>query len=186
MPPRLLSNPNLITGTVIAFMFMATFGSVLYFLSIYFQEILGYDPLQTGAGFLIPTAVVVAGSTTAGQLVTRFGLRRTLAAALAVGALGAVALGLAISPNGTYIELIPGLVALSIGDGVVFTTMFIAAATGTSDRQQGIASGIASTGSGAGAASAPTLRPGSDQPPFDGLSGEQLRIAAPTDQHRAL
>jgi hypothetical protein len=29
----------------------------------------------------------------------------------------------------TYIELIPGLVALSIGDGVVFTTMFIAAAT---------------------------------------------------------
>jgi MFS family permease len=38
MPPRLLSNPNLITGVVIAFMFMATFGSVLYFLSIYFRR----------------------------------------------------------------------------------------------------------------------------------------------------
>jgi predicted MFS family arabinose efflux permease len=177
MPPRLLSNPNLITGTVIAFMFMATFGSVLYFLSIYFQEILGYDPLQTGAGFLIPTAVVVAGSTTAGQLVTRFGLRRTLAAALAVGALGAVALGLAISPNGTYIELIPGLVALSIGDGVVFTTMFIAAATGISDRQQGIASGIASTGSGAGAAVGLALLVLVATAGLDGLSGERLRIA---------
>src|SRR5262249_52795687 len=58
MPPRLLSNPNLITGVVTAFLFMATFGSVLYFLSIYFQEILGYDALQTGVGFLIPTAVV--------------------------------------------------------------------------------------------------------------------------------
>jgi hypothetical protein len=34
-------------------MFMATFGSVLDFLSIYFREILGYDALQAGAGFLI-------------------------------------------------------------------------------------------------------------------------------------
>ncbi|MFI1399971.1 MFS transporter [Streptomyces sp. NPDC020681] len=177
MPPRLLANPNLITGVVIAFMFMATFGSVLYFLSIYFQEILGYDALQTGVGFLIPTAVVVAGSTTAGRLVTRFGLRRTLSAALAVGALGAVALGLTISPNGTYTELVPGLVALSIGDGVVFTAMFIAAATGIADRQQGIASGIASTGSGAGAAVGLAILVLVATAGLDGLSGEQLRVA---------
>ncbi|MFE9636383.1 MFS transporter [Streptomyces sp. NPDC006463] len=177
MPPGLLSNPNLITGVVIAFMFMATFGSVLYFLSLYFQEILDYDALQTGVGFLIPTAVVVAGSTTAGQLVTWFGLRRTLAAALAVGALGAVALGLAISPNGTYIELIPGLVALSIGDGVVFTTVFIAAATGVPDREQGIASGIASTGSGAGAAVGLAILVLVANAGLVGLSGEQLRVA---------
>ncbi|MFE9929792.1 MFS transporter [Streptomyces sp. NPDC005533] len=117
MPPRVLANPNLITGVVIAFMFMATFGSVLYFLSIYFQEFLGYDALQTGAGFLVPTAVVVAGSATAGRLVTRFGLRRTLAAALTIGALGAVVLGLAISPNGTYAGLLPGLVAVGSATG---------------------------------------------------------------------
>ena len=177
MPPQLFSNPNLITGVVIAFMFMATFGSVLYFLSIHFQEILGYDALQTGVGFLIPTAVVVAGSTTAGRLVTRFGLRRTLAAALTVGAAGAVALGLAISPNGTYSELIPGLVALSIGDGVVFTTMFIATATGVSDRQQGIASGIAATGAGAGAAVGLAILVLIATAGLDGLTGEQLRIA---------
>jgi MFS family permease len=177
MPPRLLANPNLITGVVTAFLFMATFGSVLYFLSIYFQEILGYDALQTGAGFLIPTAVVVAGSTTAGQLVTRFGLRRTLAAALLVGALGAVALGLAISANGTYLGLIPGLVALSIGDGVVFTAMFIAAATGVPDRQQGMASGIAATGSGVGAAVGLAILVLVATAGLDGLSGEQLRIA---------
>jgi hypothetical protein len=52
------------------------------------------------------------------------------------------------SPDGSYVELIPGMVALSIGDGVVFTTMFIAAATGVADREQGIASGIASTAPG--------------------------------------
>jgi MFS family permease len=177
MPPRLLSNRNLITGVVIAFMFMATFGSVLYFLSIYFQEVLGYDALQTGAGFLVPTAVVVAGSTMAGQMVTRFGLRGTLVAALATGAVGAVALGIAISPGGSYIELVPGLVALSIGDGVVFTTMFIAAATGISDRDQGIASGVASTGSGVGAAVGLAILVLIAAAGLDDLSGEQLRIA---------
>jgi MFS family permease len=123
----LLSNPDLITGVVIAFMFMATFGSVLY-------RFWATTPCRSAPGFLIPTAVVASGSTTVGHLVTRFGLRRTLAAALAIGALGAVALGLAISTNGTYIELIPGLVALSIGDGVVFTTMFIAARPATRHR----------------------------------------------------
>ncbi|CAM5640550.1 MFS transporter [Streptomyces avidinii] len=177
MPPSLLSNPNLITGVVIAFMFMATFGSVLYFLSVYFQDVLGYDALRTGVGFLIPTAVVVAGSATAGQLVTRFGLRRTLAAALAVGAVGAVALGLAISPDGTYAALVPGLLALGIGDGVVFTAMFIAAATAIPDRQQGIASGIASTGSGAGAAVGLAVLVLVATAGLDGLTGERLRVA---------
>ena len=78
-------------------------------------------------------------------MVTRLGLRRTLVAALALGAVGAIALGLAMAPDGSYVALVPGLVAVSIGDGVVFTTMFIAAATGVSDHEQGIASGIAST-----------------------------------------
>ncbi|MFD7458791.1 MULTISPECIES: MFS transporter [unclassified Streptomyces] len=177
MPPRLLSNPNLVTGVVIAFMFMATFGSVLYFLSVYFQEVLGYDALQTGAGFLIPTAVVVAGSTTAGQLVTRFGLKRTLVAALAIGALGAVLLGVAVSPDGSYVELVPGLVALSVGDGVVFTTMFIAAATGVADREQGIASGIASTGSGVGAAVGLAVLVLVATAGLDDLTGERLRVS---------
>ena len=175
MPPRLLANRSLITSLVIAFMFMATFGSVLYFLSVYFQEVLGYNALETGAGFLIPTAIVVAGSTTAGQMVTRFGLRRTLLGALAIGTVGAVLLGLAISPDGSYTSLIPGLVALSIGDGIVFTSMFIAAGTGVSDREQGIASGIASTGAGMGAAVGLAILVLVATAGLGDLTGEQLR-----------
>jgi MFS family permease len=152
VPPRLLGNRILTLAVVVAFMFMATFGSLLYFLSIYFQDVRGYDALETGAGFLLPTAVVVAGSTLAGQMVTRFGLRRTLVAALATGAAGATVLGLAITAHGSYVALVPGLIAVSTGDGVVFTIMFIAAATGVADRDQGVASGIVSTSSGTGAA----------------------------------
>jgi EmrB/QacA subfamily drug resistance transporter len=152
VPPRLVTNRNLATASAIAFLFTATFGSVLYFLTLYFQNVHGYDALETGLGFLLPTGFVLAGSALAGRLVTRCGLRASLVAALATGAVGALALGLAISPDGSYAALVPGLILLSIADGLVFTTMFIAAGTGVADGEQGVASAIVTTSTAVGAA----------------------------------
>jgi MFS family permease len=177
VPPRLLANRVLTTALMIAFMFMATFGSLLYFLSLFLQEVWGYDALETGVGFLLPTAVVVAGSTLAGKVVTRVGLRRTLGAALAIGAVGAAAVGLAMSPDGSYASLVPGLVAVSVGDGVVFTAMFVAAATGVTDREQGVASGIVSTASGVGAVVGLAVLVLLANSGTEGLAGEGLRVA---------
>ncbi len=151
MPLGLLDNRNLSTAIAIALLFTATFGSVLYFLTLYFQDVRGYDPFQTGVAFLLPTAFVVGGSALGGRLATRFGLRVTLVGALALGALGASGLGLAMSESASYGALVPGLILLSIGDGVVYTTMYIAASTGVAAGDQGIASGMASTGTQVGA-----------------------------------
>jgi EmrB/QacA subfamily drug resistance transporter len=177
LPPRLLANRNLVTAVVIAFLFSATFGSVLYFLSLYLQDVRGYDALETGVAFLLPTAVVVVGSTLAGPLATRFGLRTTLVAALLVGGLGALTLGLAMSPDGSYAGLAPGLIALSIGDGIAFTTIFIAAGTGVSNREQGVASGIASTSTSVGAAVGLALLVLVANSGTHGLAGGALRAA---------
>jgi MFS family permease len=185
VPRGLLANHAVSMAAVIAFMFMATFGSLLYFLSIYFQDVLGFDALETGSAFLLPTAVVVAGSFLAGRVVTRFGIRRTLVAGLTLGAIGAATAGLAISSDGTYAMIVPGLVAVSIGDGVVFTTMFIAAATGVTDREQGVASGIVSTGSGIGAAVGLAILVLVANFGVNGLSGEELRIAMAEGIRRA-
>lgn len=152
LPFAMLRNPWLMLGVVIAFLFMATFGALLYFLSIFFQDVLRYDALTTGLAFLIPTAVVVLSSAFAGRAATRFGLAPTMIAALAIGVAGALAIGLVLSPEVRFAALVPGLVIVSIGDGIIFTTMFIAAATGVPDEKQGVASGIVSTASGMGAA----------------------------------
>ncbi|HYI37866.1 MAG TPA: MFS transporter [Thermoleophilaceae bacterium] len=177
LPPRLLANRNLATAAAIAFLFWATFGSVLYFLTLYFQNVHGYDALQTGVAFLVPTAVVVAASTLAGQMVTRCGLKLTLVTALVLGAVGALALALTMSPTASYAALLPGLVLLSIGDGVVFTAMFIAAGTGVADREQGMASSIASTSTSIGAAVGLALLVLVANAGTDGLSGDALREA---------
>jgi EmrB/QacA subfamily drug resistance transporter len=177
VPPQLLTNRNLATASAIAFMFTATFGCVLYFLTLYLQQVHGYDALQTGVGFLLPTVFVLAGSALAGQFVTRCGLRRTLVAALVIGAAGALALGLSMSPDGTYAELIPGLVLVSLADGVVFTAMFIAAGTGVADREQGVASAIVTTSTSIGAAVGLALLVLVANADTDGLAGEALRVA---------
>ncbi|MGH2716012.1 MAG: MFS transporter [Thermoleophilaceae bacterium] len=176
--PRLLANRNLATAVAISFLFVATFGSVLYFLSLYFQDVRGYDALETGLGFLLPTAFVVAGSALAGHLATLCGLRATLVTALVVGALGALALGFAMSANASYASLVPGLILMSIGDGVVFTTMFIAAGTGVADSEQGVASSIASTSASVGAAVGLALLVLVANSGTDGLAGEALRTAS--------
>jgi MFS family permease len=100
-----------------------------------------------------------------------------LVGALGVGALGAAALGLAMAPDGSYASLVPGLIAVSVGDGVVFTTMFIAAGTGVPDTEQGVASGIASTSTSIGAAVGLAILVLIANSGTGGLAREPLRIA---------
>jgi MFS family permease len=177
LPLHLLTNRSLILALAVAFMFTATFGSLLYFMSIHLQDVWGYDALTTGLGFLLPTAVVVSGSLLAGPVVTRIGVRRTLLGALAVGAVGACLLGFALTPDGSYVWLVPGLIAVSVGDGMVFTAMYIAAATRVPDPQQGVASGIVTTGSGVGAAAGLAVLVLIANANTRGLDGDALRIA---------
>jgi MFS family permease len=185
-PPHLVANRTLRTAVVIAFLFWATFGSVLYFLTLYFQDVHGFDALETGVAFLLPTAVVLGGSGLAGQVVTRIGIRLTLVGSLVIGALGAVALGVAMSAGSSYAGLIPGLIAISIGDGIVFTTMFIAAGTGVSDQEQGTAAGITSTSTSIGAAVGLALLVLVANADTEGPEGEALAQATADGLSRAV
>lgn len=47
-------NRNLRAGVATTFLFMATLGTLLYFLTGYFQTVLGYTALETGIAFLAP------------------------------------------------------------------------------------------------------------------------------------
>jgi len=177
LPFVMLRNPWVTLGLVTAFLFMATFGALLYFVSIYLQDVLRYNALWTGLAFLIPTLVVVLSSALAGRLATRFGLRATMMVALMMGVAGASALGATVSPDASFFALAPGLIMVSVGDGIIFTAMFIAAATGVPNHQQGVASGIVSTASGVGAAVGLAVLVLVANVGTEGLTGEPLRIA---------
>ncbi|AYG82526.1 Multidrug resistance protein Stp [Streptomyces hundungensis] len=152
VPLRLFANRNLSTGSVITFLFMATFGALAYFLTQFWQVVQGYSAWATGFAFVVPSGCVLIGTVIGGKAATRLGVRTTLLVALAMGVVGTVALALSLSQHASYAVLAPSLVLLSLGQGMVFTTMFAATSTGVPAEDQGIGSGIATTGQQIGGA----------------------------------
>jgi EmrB/QacA subfamily drug resistance transporter len=146
MPLRLYRNRDLSTGMAVAALFMATFGTLLYFLTVYFQTVHGYSALRTGLAYVAPMAAGFVGSMAGGRLAARYGVRPTLITGLAVGALAVLWLGLSMSSTASYLVVAPALIILNIPQGVVFTTMFAASANDVAATEQGVAGGMVSTG----------------------------------------
>ncbi|MFJ4578422.1 MFS transporter [Streptomyces echinatus] len=152
VPTRLFAHRGLLTATGTAALFSATFGSVPYFLTLYFQTVHGYSAVATGFAFLGPAVLVAVGTQAGERAVSAFGVRRTLVGGMALGAAGAAALGLALTSDGSYTALLPGIVLLGLGQGATWTGTWIAASAGVAPHDQGIASGLASTTLQAGGA----------------------------------
>jgi len=144
LPLRLLRMRTVAGGVLVAAAFMSSFGMQLFFLTLYLQQVLGEDPLQAGLRFLPLVLSVVIGNQVGGRLVERLGIAPTLAAGMAFGAVG-LALYMRLPPTGSLGDLLPGMLVAGIGQGVAFTTMYVAASTGVNSREQGVASAIAST-----------------------------------------
>ncbi|WP_461014185.1 MFS transporter [Streptomyces daliensis] len=152
VPLRLFRNRNLSTGAGITFLFMATFGALAYFLTQFWQVVQEYSAWTTGFAFVVPSGSVLIGTIVGGKWATKFGVRNTLFIGLTMGVVGTVALALTLTQDVSYAVLAPSLFLLSLGQGIVFTTMFAAATTGVAAEDQGIGSGIATTGQQIGGA----------------------------------
>ncbi|NEI74383.1 MFS transporter [Rhizobium lusitanum] len=145
MPLRLFRNRNVVGGAIITFLYMASFGALPYFETVLFQDVQHFTALQTGFAFVAPSVAIMAGTQFGARMATRQSSRRALFTGILIGAVGTVMLALAATAEGHYLHALPGLVVSGIGQGIVWTAMWIMAATGVRDEEQGIASGIAST-----------------------------------------
>ncbi|MYS86307.1 MFS transporter [Embleya scabrispora] len=156
LPPRLFTHRGLTAATGVILVFGLTLQAVPFFLTLWFQGEMGFSALRTGVAFLGPTLSITVGNLAGERLAGRLGVRRTLMVGFAVAALGAAVLATGMTNDSSYVGLLPGIVAFGLGTGIVFTTMWVAAASGVADAEQGAASGLASTalqfGSGAGLA----------------------------------
>lgn len=146
------TNRHLASGTGSTFLFMAGFGATAYFLTLYFQQVRGLSPLVTGLAFVIPCVGVLIGTNVGGRLATRFGLRTAMIAGQCIGLVGVAVFALVVEATTAWITVFVLAALFSLGQGVVFTTMFATATTGTPEKEQGTASGIATAGQQLGGA----------------------------------
>ncbi|MBB5933356.1 MFS transporter [Streptomyces zagrosensis] len=173
-PARLFAHRSLVAAMALAAVFNATFASVPYFLTRYFQVVHGYSALNTGLAFLLPAVMVAAGTQVGERAIAAFGVRVTLLGGMLLGAAGAAALAVGFTDDGSYGRLVPGLVLLSLGQGAAWTAMWIVAASGVAPGDQGIASGLASTTLQVGGAVGLAILVAVANTHSDGLSGVAL------------
>ncbi|SHE49568.1 drug resistance transporter, EmrB/QacA subfamily [Seinonella peptonophila] len=145
MPISLLHNRHLVTGLTTTFIYMGTFGALPYFLTVLFQNVQHFNALQTGFAFFIPSIAIAIGTQLGAQFTTRFTARNTLLTGFMIGVIGTALLPLGSYPDSNYWFIVPGLVISGIGQGITWTCMWIIASIGVKDKEQGVASGIAST-----------------------------------------
>lgn len=177
LPLRLLANRHTSAAAGAILVYGLTLQCVPYFLTLHFQNVLGYDAMRSGLAFLGPTLGITVGNLAVGRLIPRLGLRGTMILSVLVGAAGTAVLAVSLSADGSYLGLLAGLAGFGLGSGLSFATMFILASTGVAPHEQGAVSGLASTvlqaGSSAGLAVLVAVA-GRDTA---GLTGEALRAA---------
>jgi EmrB/QacA subfamily drug resistance transporter len=120
-------------------------GAVVLLCTLFLQHVHGYSPLQAGFAF-VPTGLagLVAGLRLAGPLVTRFGVRMVLTAALLVSALAVGGLSL-LQGGGSYPPLLPWLVIIGASFTTAAVATTIAVSAGVAPHEQGMAAALRQT-----------------------------------------
>ena len=126
-----------------------SFGALLFFLPLYFQELLGYSPLETGVLLLPLTGLMVVGSPLGGQVAARVGPRPPIVAGLAA-MVAAIYWISTLSASTDYAELWVPTALMGFGIGFALTPMNLAAMNAVSRDHHGLASGMLVTLSGLG------------------------------------
>ena len=74
VPFRLFGSRSVVAANVVMLLVGAAFFSMWYFLSLYFQDVLGYSALRTGLAF-IPVAIgIIVGAQASPRLLPKTGL----------------------------------------------------------------------------------------------------------------
>jgi EmrB/QacA subfamily drug resistance transporter len=131
-------------NAVVLLMYAANFPA-WFFLTLYLQQVLHLDAIETGIGFLPMTLSIFTGSTLAPRAVARFGPRRVIVAAMLVMSAG-MALLTGIAPGGTYVgSVLAGAVLTALGMGFSLVPATIVAMQGVRGADSGVASGLLNT-----------------------------------------
>jgi len=144
VPLRLFGERAVVAPNVAIF-FQSMVGIAwLYVLTLYFQEVLGHDPLAAGLLFLPMTLAAVAAASAAGRLATRLGLRITASSGLALVTAGLL-LMTCMSESGALLLIISGMVVGEVGFMLSNVPLTIAGSGGAGEDDSGLAAGLLNT-----------------------------------------
>ena len=141
---HLLRVPTFDGGLVAAFGISASIFSILTYLTIYLQNVLGLSALSTGLRFLPLSLCLFAAAAAAGRLTSTMPKRLLIAPGFVLIGVGLILMS-GLTASSTWMHLLPGMIVAGLGGGLVNTALVATAVGVVQPESAGMASGINST-----------------------------------------
>jgi EmrB/QacA subfamily drug resistance transporter len=143
MPLSVLRSPGLLTSSLVRGLMVVGMYSTFFIGVLYFQHVLGFDPVVTGLAFLPQTLMVaVMSSGPIARIMKRIGPKNTAVAGLVLVAIG-LALLVKSGPDTAYFpQIFAAVLLIGSGAATAFTPLLTIALAGVPAKDAGIGSGI--------------------------------------------
>jgi EmrB/QacA subfamily drug resistance transporter len=152
MPLRIFASRSRSGAYLIMLMLATAMFGIFFFLTIFVQDVLGYNALTAGVAFLPYAGTIVVVSVIASRLVARTGARPLMLAGAAVTA-GGMYWFSRIGVHTTYLGgLLGPMLVTAAGLGLLFVPLQLVALARVGDEDSGLASSLLGTGQQVGGA----------------------------------
>jgi EmrB/QacA subfamily drug resistance transporter len=131
-------------ANTIAFLGNWQFGTILFFLTLYLQNVLSLDPVEAGLVFLTFSIPLVVMSPIGGRMVARYGAQVLMSLGMALVAVGIACFAVLGVDSGLGLVIV-GLLFAGFGQGFAYNLSNTAGMESMPDAQAGVASGVLQT-----------------------------------------
>ncbi len=136
--------PTFTGGSVAAFGLSASIFSMLLYLVLYLQDILGFSALGTGVRVMVLSGAILVTATIAGRLSSKVPVRLLIGPGLILIGVGLLLMR-GLNAGSGWTHLIPGMIVGGLGVGLVNPPLASTAVGVVAPQRAGMASGINST-----------------------------------------
>jgi EmrB/QacA subfamily drug resistance transporter len=136
--------PTFVGGLVSAFGISASLFSLLTFLVLYIQNLLGYSAIEAGVRFLPLTGAIFLTAGIAGRLSARVPTRLLIGPGFVLIGIGLLLMH-GLSPASDWTALLPGMIVAGVGAGLVNVPLASTAVAVVEPERAGMASGVNAT-----------------------------------------
>jgi EmrB/QacA subfamily drug resistance transporter len=140
----LFKDPRFTGASAVAFLGNWQFGTILFFLTLFLQEILLKSPIEAGLVFLTFSVPLVVMSPIGGRLVPKVGSQILMAIGMALVGVGMVVFAFLTATSGIAV-IVLGLVIAGLGQGFAYNISNTAGMEAMPDEKAGVASGVLQT-----------------------------------------
>jgi len=145
VPLRIFRSRRLVGGNIVLMSAGMAVDGILIVLTLYASRVLGASAIQFGLMTAAMTGMSVVGSFAGQAVVTKKGFRPVAAGGMTLIAIGSLVLTRLSVDGGLFRNIFLGLLVFGTGLGAAFVGAQIAALSGVSESESGLAAGIADT-----------------------------------------